>query len=115
LFGDATIAATPATQAETGSLMGVGSPASLDIRRGAPEPGISANDAIPGLDIDPPNLEIGEHGKPITSERVRGRGENSGEGMSGWIGRMISRSTQARNGGVRGGGYGKVAQGDDDD
>jgi hypothetical protein len=107
LFGEATTeVATPATLAETGSLMGIGSPASLDIRRGTPQPGmLSTNDAIPGLDIDPPHLEIGEDGKPI-------RGENSGEGMSGWISRMVNRSTQARNGG---GGYGKVAQRDDDD
>src|SRR5689334_15990663 len=98
IFGDATTAMpTPATQAERGSLMGAGSPASLDIRRGTQPGAFSASDAIPGLDIDPPDLEIGKDGKPIQSDHNRGRSENSGEGIGGWIDRMVSRARGDRN------------------
>ena len=113
LFGDATTAMpTPATQAERGSLMGVGSPASLDLRRGNPEPGMfSTSDAIPGLDIDPPHLDIGDDGKPIKVDSSRGRSANGGEGIGAWIGRMVSRTRREGSGSSRGGGnYGRVAQ-----
>jgi hypothetical protein len=105
LFGDATTAMpTPATQAERGSLMGVGSPSSIDIRGGTPyQPGVfSAEAAIPGLDIDPPDVELDSNGRP------RGRGSDS-EGFGGWIGRMVSRSRQDSRGR---GQYGKVGQDD---
>ena len=109
LFGDATTAMpTPATQAERGGL--IGSPASLDIRRGTPLPGaFSASAAIPGLDIDPPDLALGDDGKPITSESSRGRSE----GIGGWIGRMVSRTRRERSGSQRAGTYGRVAQEED--
>lgn len=95
---------TPATQAERGSLMGVGSPASLDIRRGGPQAGqFGANDAIPGLDIEPPDLD----GKPGT-DASRGRSQNNGEGLGGWIGRMVSR-TRNRSDSQRGT-YGRIDQ-----
>ncbi|EXJ91664.1 hypothetical protein A1O3_00214 [Capronia epimyces CBS 606.96] len=106
LFGDATTAMpTPSTQAERGSLAGIGSPSSIDIRGGAPnQPGIfSANDAIPGLDIDPPDVRLGADGRP----QIRGQ---NGEGIGGWIGRMVSRSQQ--EGSARGQ-YGKVGQDED--
>lgn len=97
LFGDATTAMpTPATQAERGSLMGVGSPASLDIRRGAPAPDglMGADAAIPGLDIDPPDIQMDENGKPIYGDAARGRRREGSvmEGVGGWISRMVSRS-----------------------
>ena len=106
LFGDATTAMpTPATQAERGSLMGVGSPSSIDIRQGAPQPGnFSADAAIPGLDIDPPEIELDEDGRP------RGRSPKAQEGIGGWIGRMVSRTRQESS---SHGWYGKVGQNDD--
>lgn len=114
LFGDATTAMpTPVTQAERGSLMGVGSPASMDLRRGAPQLGhFGANDAIPGLDIDPPELEIGTNGKPIT-DASRGRSQNSGEGFGGWIGRMVSRTRNSERSDSRRGLYGRIDQDDE--
>lgn len=114
LFGDATTAMpTPATQAERGSLMSYGSPASLDIRRGgSPQPGVfSANDAIPGLDIDPPDIETGPDGKPIYGSSARGRSESTQEGAGGWITRMLSRTRNERSGSR--GQYGRVGQYDD--
>lgn len=91
LFGDATTAMpTPATRAETGSLMGVNSPVpSMDLRRGihgagAPN-GLGLPSAIPGLDIDPPHVAI-KNGKPQYAAD-----EESGEGVGGWISRMVKR------------------------
>lgn len=112
LFGDATTAMpTPATQAERGSLMGVGSPSSIDIRRGSPQLGqFGASDAIPGLDIDPPEMEIGPDGKPIQS---RGRSANGGEGLGGWIGRMVSRTRDREHSNSNRGQYGRIDQHDD--
>ncbi|KAM3077421.1 Ribulose bisphosphate carboxylase large chain [Clarireedia jacksonii] len=88
LFGDATTAMpTPATRAETGSLMGPGSPVpSVDLRRGYNSNGIGPSSAIPGLDIDPPNISI-VNGKPQFAAD-----EESGEGVGGWISRMVNRS-----------------------
>lgn len=105
LFGDATTAMpTPATQAEQGSLMGVGSPSSIDIRQGANQPGMfSAGDAIPGLDIDPPDVQLDENGKP------RGRSDST-QGFGNWIGRMVSRSRQDSS---SRGQYNKVGQDED--
>lgn len=91
LFGDATTAMpTPATQAEGGSLMGVGSPSSLDIRR-APMGNLGADAAIPGLDIDPPEVAV-ENGKPRPNDRSE-RGSHS-EGIGGWISRMVKRGKE---------------------
>ncbi|OAL33112.1 hypothetical protein AYO20_07594 [Fonsecaea nubica] len=106
LFGDATTAMpTPSTQAERGSLMGVGSPSSIDIRHGGPQPGVfSADAAIPGLDIDPPDIQLDANGRP------RGRSQSNQEGLGGWIGRMVSRTRQD-NGGR--GQYGKIGQDED--
>ncbi len=106
LFGDATTAMpTPATQAERGSLMGIGSPSSIDIRQNGPQPGMfSADHAIPGLDIDPPDVQLDENGKP------RGRSQSTQEGLGGWIGRMVSRTRQGSNSRGR---YGKVGEDED--
>lgn len=104
LFGDATTAMpTPATQAERGSLMGFGSPSSIDIRGGSQQPGMfSADAAIPGLDIDPPDIQLDSEG------RIRGR-SNAKEGLGGWIGRMVSRNRQDSSSRARGQ-YGQVGQ-----
>jgi hypothetical protein len=122
LFGDATTTMpTPATQAERGSLMGVDSPGSIDIRHGTPQPGdFGADVAIPGLEIDPPDVEIGQNGKPIYTDGPRGRNimsEDRSEGVGGWIGRMISRTRRERSGSGSGtavkNGYGRVGQDED--
>lgn len=88
--------------------MGVGSPASMDIRRSSPQLGVfGANDAIPGLDIDPPDMEIGADGKPIQN---RGRSQNGGEGLGGWIGRMVSRTRNREGSESNRGQYGRIGQ-----
>ena len=86
LFGDATTAMpTPATQAERDSLMGVGSPDTLNIGRAAP-PALGADSAIPGLDIDPPDIsQNGQNGASPSKQQ-------DGEGIGGWISRMVNRS-----------------------
>jgi hypothetical protein len=118
LFGDATTTMpTPATQAERGSLMGVDSPGSIDIQQGTPRPSdLGADAAIPGLEIDPPDVEIGQNGKPIYTDRPRGRNimsEDRSEGVGGWIGRMISRTRGERSGTAAKNGYGRVGQDED--
>jgi hypothetical protein len=91
--------------------MGVGSPSSIDIRQGGNQPGqFSAQDAIPGLDIDPPHIEIGPDGKPIESSRGR---QADGEGLGGWIGRMVSRNRRDRSDSAAQGRYAKVGQDDE--
>ena len=110
LFGDATtVMPTPQSVAEQDSLMGLGSPSSIDIRRGGPHQGpYSSSDAIPGLDIDPPDLEIDSNGKPIQSNRGRGT-EDSVAGS--WIGRMISRTRRESSSSK--GHYGRIGQDED--
>jgi len=107
LFGDATTAMpTPQTRAETGSLMGLGSPTgSVDLRRGilgsTPQshPGLGPSNAIPGLDIDPPHVSI-VNGKP----QYAADGENGeGEGVGGWISRMVSRNRADGDGSIMSG------------
>ncbi|KFX94840.1 hypothetical protein O988_06115 [Pseudogymnoascus sp. VKM F-3808] len=90
LFGDATSAMpTPAARAETGSLMGRGSPVpSMDLRRGvgttSVENGLGSSMAIPGLDIDPPHVDIRD-GVPRYSAD-----NGHSEGVGGWISRMVT-------------------------
>ncbi len=103
LFGDATTAMpTPAQHAEVESLMGAArSPVpSLDLRR----PGnFGADDAIPGLDINPPL----ENGKP----RLPPEAPAVSEGLGGWISRMASR-VKGNGKKDEGGGYGRLGQDD---
>ncbi|CAI4218200.1 unnamed protein product [Parascedosporium putredinis] len=64
LFGDAsTVAGTPSLRAETDSLMYPGSPIGSDFRGRS---GFTPSNAIPGLTLDPPDLEGSEHPKPST-------------------------------------------------
>jgi len=117
LFGDATTAMpTPATRAETGSLMGVSSPVpSMDLRGATPRyiNSLGPSSAIPGLDIDPPHVSI-VNGKPQYAED-----EEAGEGVGGWISRMVSRtrdgasSSSVRSG--KSGGTGKYKALDQDE
>lgn len=114
LFGDATTAMpTPQTRAETGSLMGgVSSPVpSMDLRRGVygtPQvgpSGLGPANAIPGLDIDPPNVSI-VNGKP---QYQPADNESQSEGVGGWISRMVNRD----NGKGENGKYKPLDQDDD--
>ncbi|KAF6219864.1 hypothetical protein HO133_003689 [Letharia lupina] len=107
LFGDATTAMpTPAQHAEVESLMsGNRSPVpSLDIRRGGPG-NFTADNAIPGLDINPPSVPV-ENGKP----RLPPDAPASSEGLGGWISRMVQRT---KGEGKGGGDYGRLGQDDD--
>lgn len=107
LFGDATTAMpTPAQHAEVESLMsGNRSPVpSLDIRRGGPG-NFTADNAIPGLDINPPSVPV-ENGKP----QLPPDAPVNSEGLGGWISRMVQRT---KGEGKGGGGYGRLGQGDD--
>jgi hypothetical protein len=105
LFGDATsVMPTPQTLAEAESLFsghGRGSPVpSLDIRSNR-----TADQAIPGLNIDPPDLENGNSlSKP--------EGE-SGEGIGGWISNMVKRTKGNGEGDSSSGKYKRVGQDED--
>lgn len=105
LFGDATTAMpTPAQEAEVEALMSASrSPVpSLDIRRPG---GFTADNAIPGLDINPPDEVDTKSGSPKNNE--------TGEGIGGWISRMVKRNTGDK--GDRGdtGAYRRLGQDDD--
>lgn len=106
LFGDATTAMpTPAQHAEIESLMSAArSPVpSLDLRR----PGnFSADDAIPGLDINPPSAAV-ENGK----SQIPSSTPANSEGLGGWISRMAAR-VKGDGKKDKGGGYGRLGQDD---
>ncbi|KAF1982182.1 hypothetical protein K402DRAFT_340926, partial [Aulographum hederae CBS 113979] len=106
LFGDATsVMPTPQTLAEAESLFsGDRSPVpSLDLRQ---QGAIPADNAIPGLDIDPPDVQI-KNGKPQLSRQS----SVQGEGVGGWISGMVNRAKG--NGEGESGGYKKVGQDED--
>ena len=110
LFGDATTAMpTPAQQAEVDSLMSARSPVpSLDIRRDGRGAGnFTADSAIPGLDINPPEPD----GKSI--DKSANKSTARGEGVGGWISRIAQR---VKGEGKReaGGGYGRLQDRDED-
>lgn len=102
LFGDATsVMPTPQTLAEAESLFsgGRGSPVpSLDIRTGRR----TQDDAIPGLDIEPPDMESG---KDLSKAEAEGN-----EGIGGWISNMVKRTKGNGEGDSSGGRYKRVGQ-----
>ncbi|EOA86084.1 uncharacterized protein SETTUDRAFT_47694 [Exserohilum turcica Et28A] len=108
LFGDATsVMPTPETLAQAESLFsgeGRGSPVpSLDIR-GARRP---ADDAIPGLSIDPPDIESGN--KDMTKANTE-----NGDGIGGWISNMVKRTKGNGEGDSSSGGkYKQIGQDED--
>lgn len=112
LFGDATTAMpTPATRAETGSLMG-GSPVpSMDLRRGIVGQmnggGLGPSNAIPGLDIDPPHVNI-KNGKPQYGDE-----DSTSEGVGGWISRMVNKN-KGEEGSIKSGKYKPLDQDDEE-
>ena len=109
LFGDATTAMpTPAQHAEVESLMSARSPVpSLDIRRGSGPGNFTADNAIPGLDINPPAVPV-ENGKPQLPSDTPAKSE----GIGGWISRMAQR-TKGEGKKDAGRGYGRLEQDDD--
>jgi hypothetical protein len=105
LFGDATsVMPTPQTLAEAESLFsghGRGSPVpSLDIRSNR-----AADQAIPGLNIDPPDLEDGR-------ALSKAEGESS-EGIGGWISNMVKRTKGNGEGDSSSAKYKRVGQDED--
>lgn len=93
LFNDATSTMpTPATRAETGSLIRDNSPVpSMDLRRnnvGSASGNLGSSSALPGLDIDPPSVHI-RNGVPRYSRK-----DVDNSGLGGWISRMVSRTTK---------------------
>lgn len=100
LFGDATTqAATPQQQAEVESLMSGSGRESRGRERDGPR--LTAEAAIPGLDIEPPDLENGR--SPPKSE--------NGDGVGGWISNMVKRSKGDND--STGGKYKRVGQDED--
>ena len=84
VFGDGTsVMPTPETLAEVESLFGSQrSPVpSMDLNRRA---GLGADAAIPGLDIDPPDVDV-QDGKPVIQK------DNEREGLGGWISNIIKK------------------------
>lgn len=107
IFGDATtVAPTPETLAEAESLFGgQRSPVpSLDLRRsGAGQ--LSAEHAIPGLEIDPPS----DNAIKSTMEREQG------EGLGGWISNIVARARGGNEDSEAGSGkYKRVDQEEDE-
>jgi len=105
LFGDATsVMPTPQTLAEAESLFsghGRGSPVpSLDIRSNR-----TADQAIPGLNIDPPDLEDGR-------ALSKAEGESS-EGIGGWISNMVKKTKGNGEGDSSSAKYKRVGQDED--
>lgn len=89
--------------------MGISSPVpSMDLRRGiygvGGPPSLGPSSAIPGLEIDPPHVEI-QNGKPVYSDSIRGETDSVSEGVGGWISRMVGRGEQSDAGSVRSGQY----------
>jgi hypothetical protein len=109
LFGDASVMPTPGTQAEAESLFSShASPVpSLDIQR---PPGVGADHAIPGLNIDPPAVQV-QDGKPILSHKS----SQQSEGLGGWISNMVRRGKDGDSSSQGGGSgqYRRVEQDDD--
>ena len=103
LFGDATSQfPTPASGAPGSGPMGPQSPVpSLSLGQH------NSENAIPGLDIDPPNVNV-ENGKPVISRAESERRE----GVGGWISNLVKRGKRGNSLGESGT-YSRVGQSDD--
>ncbi|KAI9703070.1 MAG: hypothetical protein M1820_005942 [Bogoriella megaspora] len=112
LFGDATTAMpTPATLAEAESLFSRSPVPSMDLQRDRMGPGADA--AIPGLDINPPPVEV-ENGKPLLGKDKNAETESQKEGVGGWISNLVKRTREGGDGGEGGSGkYKRVGQDDE--
>ena len=108
LFGDATTAMpTPATLAEAESFFSRSPVPSLDLQRNRPGPG--ADSAIPGLDINPPAVDV-EDGKPMLSKDKDSASQK--EGVGGWISNLVKRTREGGDSSEGGSskGYKRVGQ-----
>lgn len=95
LFGDASTAVgTPSIHAETGSLMGPGSPAFS---------GIGPSSAIPGLSLNPPDQAS------VDAKMQGGTDAEASSTISGWVSRVVGRTRGNSN--ASGGRYAPVNQG----
>jgi hypothetical protein len=112
IFGDATtVMPTPETLAEAESLFGdARSPVpSLDLRRqGAGN--ITSENAIPGLEIDPPAVSV-KNGRPSLSRQGT---QDSREGLGGWISSMVQRARGNGDGDSSSAQYKQVGQDDEE-
>lgn len=107
IFGDATTAApTPQTLAEAESLFSR-SPSSFRL---GDDSGVAGpqDAAIPDLEIDPPDVELSDGGKPLYSKDA-----NEGEGVGGWISNLVKKSKGETENGGGSGKYKRVGQDDD--
>ena len=103
LFGDATSQMpTPASRTEGSSLVGQQSPVP-SLRLGQH----GGDSAIPGLDIDPPNIAA-EDAKPAVTKSSSGKKE----GVGGWISNMVKRGKKGHSQGESGN-YAAIGQDDD--
>lgn len=102
LFGDASTArGTPSIHAETGSLMGPGSPtASIEYRQ--PGSGIGPTSQIPGLSLNPP--EVGS----LDGKMQGGTDAEASSTISGWVSRVVGRTRGNSN--SSGGRYAPINQ-----
>lgn len=83
---------------------------SLDIRRGG---GLGADSAIPGLDINPPNVNV-EGGKPqYSGQRKESNATSQREGLGGWISNLVKRGKDNGEEGSQSGSYRRINQDDD--
>lgn len=114
VFGDGTsVMPSPATLAEAESLFGSQrSPVtSIDLRR----QGLGPDHAIPGLDIDPPNVSSpgAKDSRPMLARGLSGmsgRSNRSGQGVGGWISNMVKRAKGDDADSAGGGAYKQVGQ-----
>ncbi|KAK4991265.1 hypothetical protein LTR28_001364 [Elasticomyces elasticus] len=102
LFGDATTAMpTPQTIAEAESLFSGRSPVP-SLRLGDH----GQDSAIPGLDIDPPAVQV-KDGRPVLGNSL---GNGTSEGVGGWISNLVKRGKGGDTDGSAGGRYKRVEQ-----
>ena len=108
IFGDATtIAATPQTLAEAESLFSRSPVPSLhlgDEGRTGPQ-----DSNIPDMDVDPPALEVNEHGKPMYTKNKDSDQQSFTEGVGGWISGLVKKG-KGENGAGGSGKYRRVGQ-----
>ena len=72
-----------------------------------------ADSAIPGLDIDPPAVEIRD-GRPVLSRHASQRSERGEIGVGGWISNMLKRGgISPGESDSKGGAYKQLEQDDD--
>lgn len=117
LFGDASTAmGTPSVRAESEALLAPGSPTDPGSTVGyrAHIGGrLGPSNAIPGLALDPPDVEVdGDVGGKRGAEGGTESDGGGGAGIGGWFARMVGRARGGGGGGSsgRGGSYAPLQQ-----